>query len=72
MSHTNVEQHQGYSVHGTSDKHDSGAWVGSFHIAKDNVPTISISLIDAMFDTAEEAASHALRQGSVYIDKELS
>lgn len=71
MSHTDIEEHHGYSVHGSSEKHDNGTWVGSFHIARDNVPTISISLIDAMFDTSGEAASYALRQGRLYIDREL-
>ena len=71
MSHTDIEQHHGYSVHGTGEKHDTGKWVGSFHIARGNVPTISISVIDAKFDTSSEAASYALRQGRLYIDREL-
>lgn len=72
MSHTDIEQHHGYSVHGTSEKHDTGKWVGSFHIAKHNIPTISVSLIDAEFGSAEEASSYALQQGKIYIDRELT
>lgn len=71
MSHTGIQEHHGYSVHGTGEKHDTGKWVGSFHIARHNDPVISISVIDASFDTAEEAASYALRQGRLYIDREL-
>ncbi len=71
MSHTNLEQHHGYSVHGTSEKHDTGKWIGSFHIAQHSVPTISISVVGVEFACAEDAASHALRQGKAYIDREL-
>lgn len=72
MSHTNLEQHRGYSVHGTGDKHDTGKWVGSFHIAQYGIPTISISVVGVDFDSAEAAASHALQQGKHYIDDKLS
>lgn len=71
MSHTNVELHQGYSVHGTSEKHDSGKWIGSFHIAQHNIPKISMSVADAIFDSSDEAALHALRQGRLYIDRKI-
>ncbi|CAL62242.1 Hypothetical protein HEAR2104 [Herminiimonas arsenicoxydans] len=71
MSHTDVEQHHGYSVHGTSEKHDTGKWVGSFHIAQHGIPGVSISVTDAIFDSSEEAALHALRQGRLYIDRKL-
>lgn len=72
MSHTDVEQHQGYSVHGTGEKHDTGKWGGSFHIAQHGKPTISISVVGAEFDSADAAASHALQQGKRYIDHELA
>ena len=68
MSHTNVENHKGYDVHGTSEKHDSGKWIGSFHVARNGLPVISISVLDAEFGKAEEAAEHALQQGRRYID----
>lgn len=71
MSHTNLDQHRGYSIHGTSEKHDNGKWVGSFHISQGNAPIISISALDDMFDTAEAAAAYALRQARLYIDREL-
>lgn len=71
MSHTNLDQHQGYSIHGTSEKHDNGKWVGSFHIAENSTPIISISVLDTMFDSAEAAAAYALRQARLYIDREL-
>ncbi|WP_293776155.1 DUF6566 family protein [uncultured Oxalicibacterium sp.] len=71
MSHTNLEHHHGYAVHGTSEKHDTGKWMGSFHIAKAGVPVISISVLNAEFSTAEEAASHALYQGRQYIASQL-
>lgn len=72
MSHTDIEQHHGYSVHGTGEKHDTGKWIGSFHIARHGIPTISISVIGVEFASAEEAALHALRQGKTYIDTELN
>lgn len=72
MSHTDTENHNGYTVHGTSEKHDTGKWVGSFHIVKNGIPTISISVINSEFATAEEAASHALYKGKQYIDTELN
>lgn len=72
MSHTNIEQHHGYSVHGTGEKHETGKWVGSFHVAQQSIPVISVSVIDAIFDSSEEAASYALRQGRLYIDRELT
>jgi len=72
MSHTNTEEYHGYTVHGTSEKHDTGRWVGSFHVVKNGIPTISISVINNDFFTAEEAASHALYRGKQYIDVELS
>lgn len=72
MSHTDVELHHGYSVHGTGEKHDTGKWGGSFHIARHGVPTISISVVGAEFDSSEAAAAHALQQGKRYIDSELS
>ncbi|WP_188380133.1 DUF6566 family protein [Oxalicibacterium faecigallinarum] len=71
MSHTNTEEHHGYTVHGTSEKHDTGRWIGSFHIVKNGTPTISISVIQDAFATAEEAASHALYRGKQYIESEL-
>ncbi|MDQ7968188.1 MAG: hypothetical protein REI95_00975 [Oxalicibacterium faecigallinarum] len=71
MSHTNTEEHHGYTVHGTSEKHDTGRWIGSFHIVKNGAPTISISVIQDAFATAEEAASHALYRGKQYIESEL-
>jgi hypothetical protein len=71
MSHTDLEQHRGYTVHGTSEKLDTGKWGGSFHIAQHGVPTISMSVIDTMFDSSEAAAAHALQQGRLYINKEL-
>lgn len=72
MSHTNTEEHNGYTVHGTSEKHDNGKWIGSFHIVQNGRPTISISVIANEFATAEEAASHALYRGKQYIDAELA
>lgn len=72
MSHTDIEQYRGYSVHATSEKHDSGKWVGSFHIAKQNYPVISISAVDATFESSDAAAKHALGQGKAYIDKEVA
>lgn len=71
MSHTDLEQHHGYTVHGTSEKLDTGKWSGSFHIAQHGVPTISIAVIDTLFDSSEDAAAYALRQGRLYIDREL-
>lgn len=71
MSHTDLEQYHGYTVHGTGEKLDNGKWGGSFHIAQHGVPTISMSAIDAMFDSSADAAAHALRQGRLYIDREL-
>ncbi len=72
MSHTDLEHHHGYTVHGTSEKLDSGKWSGSFHIAQHGVPTISVSVINPMFDSSEDAAAYALRQGRLYIDRELA
>lgn len=72
MSHTDIEQHYGYSVHATSEKHDNGKWVGSFHIARQHYPLISISAVNAAFDSAEEAAAFALQQGRRYIKDELA
>lgn len=72
MSHTNLEQYHGYSVHGTGEKHDTGKWYGSFHIALSGIPTISISVVGTDFDSAEAAASHALEQGKRYIDSKLN
>lgn len=71
MSHTDLEHRHGYTVHGTGDKLDSGKWGGSFHIAQHGVPTISIAVFDTMFDSSEDAAAYALRQGRLYIDREL-
>jgi len=71
MSHTDLEQHHGYTVHGTSEKLDIGKWGGSFHIAQHGVPTISISVIDTMFDSSDDAAAHALQQGRLYVNREL-
>ncbi len=71
MSHTDLEQHHGYTVHGIGEKQDNGKWCGSFHVAQHGVPTISISVMDTMFDSSAEAASYALRQGRLYIDREL-
>jgi len=72
MSHTDIELYHGYSVHGTSDKHDNGKWIGSFHVAKVNYPVISISDVHHPFDSAEAAAAHALQQGRAYIDQEMT
>jgi hypothetical protein len=72
MSHTDVEQHHGYSLHASSDKHDNGKWVGSFHVARHNYPVISISDVHQTFDSSEAAAAYALQQGKLYIDKEVS
>ena len=72
MSHTDVEQHHGYSVHATSEKHDNGKWVGSFHIARQSYPVISISAVQAAFDSADAAAAYALQQGKLYIDEEMA
>lgn len=70
MSHTDVEQHHGYSIHATSEKHDNGKWVGSFHISKLNYPVISISVMQFSFDSAEAAAAYALQQGKAYIERD--
>jgi hypothetical protein len=70
MSHTDVEQHRGYSVHATSEKHDNGKWIGSFHISKLNYPVISVSAVHSTFDSAEAAAAYALEQGKRYIEEE--
>lgn len=72
MSHTDLEQHHGYSVHGTGEKHDTGKWIGSFHIARYGIPTISISVVGVEFDSAEAAALHARQQGKRYIDNNLN
>jgi hypothetical protein len=72
MSHTDIEHHHGYSLHASSDKHDTGKWVGSFHIARQNYPVISISDVHASFDSSEEAAAYALQQGRLYIENELA
>jgi hypothetical protein len=72
MSHTDVEQHHGYSVHATSEKHDNGKWIGSFHIARQHYPVISISAVHASFDSADAAAAYALQQGKLYIDEEMT
>jgi hypothetical protein len=72
MSHTNLEQYHGYSVHATSEKHDTGKWGGSFHIMKAGKPVISISVLDDAFDSAEAAAQQALQQGRLYIDREVA
>jgi hypothetical protein len=72
MSHTNVEHYHGYSVHGTSEKHDNGKWFGSFHVARENYPVISISDVHASFDSSDAAAANALQQGKLYIDNEVS
>jgi len=72
MSHTNLEQYHGYSVHATSEKHDTGKWGGSFHIMKEGRPVISISVLEDGFDSAEVAAQKALQQGRLYIDREVA
>lgn len=72
MSHTDLEQHHGYSVHATSEKHDTGKWGGSFHIMKEGKPVISISVVEDSFDSAETAAKKALQQGRLYIDREVA
>lgn len=72
MSHTDLEQYHGYSVHATSEKHDSGKWGGSFHIMKAGKPVISISVLDQAFDSSEDAATKALQQGRLYIDREVA
>lgn len=72
MSHTDVEQHHGYSLHATSEKHDNGKWVGSFHIARHHYPVISISAVQASFDSADAAAAYALQQGKLYIEEEMT
>ncbi|MFC7297028.1 hypothetical protein [Herminiimonas aquatilis] len=71
MSHTNLEHHHGYTVHGTGEKQDNGKWCGNFHVAQHGVPVISISLLEKMFDSSEDAAAYALRQGRLYIDRTL-
>ncbi len=71
MSHTDLEQHHGYTVHGTSEKEDTGKWRGSFHIAQQGVPKISISVIDSIFESSNDAAAYALQQGIKYIEREL-
>jgi hypothetical protein len=71
MSHTDIEQYHGYSVHATSEKHDNGKWVGSFHVARQNYPVISISDVHSAFDSSEDAAAYALQQGKTYIDSEV-
>ena len=72
MSHTNIEHYQGYSVHATSEKHDTGKWVGSFHVARQTYPVISISDVHTSFDSAEEAAAYALQQGKRYVEEEVA
>ena len=72
MSHTDIEQYQGYSIHATSEKHDNGKWVGSFHIARQGYPVISISAMKTEFDTAEDAAAYALERGKHYIEEEMA
>lgn len=71
MSHTNIEHHHGYAVHGTGEKLHTGQWIGSFHIARNGIPTISMSVVGVEFASSEEAARHALDEGRAYIDREL-
>ena len=71
MSHTDIEQYHGYSIHATSEKHDNGKWVGSFHIARQNYPIISISDVNTTFESSDDAATHAHGQGKLYIDRQI-
>ena len=68
MSHTRVEHYKAYQLHGSSEKHDNGKWIGSFHVTSKGKPVISSSVLTTQFTQADEAAEYALKQGRLYID----